>query len=66
MRIRFKTKDNLEHVKECPDVEEPLTAVMSPMWQPTSDRKQPERFMQYRRYEFHGEVVDGIPTVHEV
>ena len=66
MRIRFKTKDNLVAVKDCYDIEEPVSVVMSPMWSgaPTPD-KQPQRFMEYRRYEFRGEVEDGIPTVHE-
>lgn len=67
MKIRFKTKDNLTAVKECHDIEEPVSVVMSPMWTkpPTIDGKQPERFGEYRRYEFRGEVVDGMPTVHE-
>jgi hypothetical protein len=68
MKIRFQTRDNLVAVKDCCDIEEPVSLVMSPMWSgaPTPDGKQPERFMEYRRYEFRGEVVDGIPTVHEV
>ena len=66
MKIRFKTKDRLECVQECHDIEEPLSVAMRPMWSNTpTDGKQPKDFMEFRRYEFRGEVVDGIPTVHE-
>lgn len=68
MKIRFKTKDNLVAIKECYDIETPISVVMSPLWSnaPTLDGKQPEGFMEYRHYEFRGEVIDGIPTVEEV
>jgi hypothetical protein len=67
MKIRFKTKDNLEAFKECHDIEYPLSFVMSPM-RAGAPRfgKRPKGFNEYRQYEFRGEVVDGIPTVHEV
>ncbi len=67
MRIRFKTLDGLMDIKECPDVDIPVSRVMSPMWQgaPTPDGKHPERFQDYRVYEFNGEIIDGIPTVEE-
>lgn len=66
MNIRFRTKDGVTEVKECHDVEEPVSVVMRPMWSysPKTDSK-PWRFMEYRRYEFRGERREGIPTVHE-
>lgn len=68
MKIRFKTKDNLTMVKDCFDISEPVSVVMSPMWSgaPKPQGKPPERFMEYRKYEFRGETEDGIKTVHEV
>jgi hypothetical protein len=69
MKIRFKTKDGLVAIKECPDIEkgDNFSSVMSPMWTgaPTPDGKKPELFGEYRHYEFRGEVEHGIPTVHE-
>ena len=67
MKIRFATRDGLVAVKECPNVEPPVIVIMSPMWHgvPTLDGKQPDGFMEHRRYEFRGEVIDGVPTVHE-
>ena len=32
MKIRFKTKDNVVGIKECYDIDPPVTVVMSPMW----------------------------------
>ena len=66
MKIRFKTKDNIVAVKECYDIEPPVGVVQSPMWTgaPTPAGN-PKGFMEYRRYEFRGEIEDGIPTVHE-
>ena len=66
MKIRFKTKDNIVAVKECCDIEPPVSVVQSPMWTgvPTLAGN-PKGFMEYRRYEFRGEIEDGIPTVHE-
>jgi len=67
MKIRFKTRDNIVGIKECPDIEMPITSVQSPMWTdcPTKELAYPKGFMTYRRYEFWGEIEDGIPTVHE-
>ncbi len=68
MKIRFKTKDNLTAVKDCPDIDGNISRVMSPMWDAplAADGKRPERFMEFRHYEFRGEIIDGIPTVHEI
>lgn len=66
MKIRFVTLDMLVCIKECPDIELPVSVVMSPCWNKTpTSTATPERFQQWRRYEFRGEVQDNIPTVHE-
>ena len=67
MKIRFVTKDLVVGVKECPEIDEPVTVVMSPMWSgvPTPTNN-PAGFLTYRKYEFNGQVLDGIPTVREV
>lgn len=66
MKIRFKTKDNVSEIKECPHIEEPVSVVMSPMWQePPRNGFKPPNFMKWRRYEFNGIIEQGIPTVHE-
>ena len=69
MKIRFVTKDKVVMVKECPDIDPPVGVVHSPMftWKngPAPNSKYPKDFMEFRRYEFNGEVEDGIPTVHE-
>lgn len=63
MKIRFKTKDGLECIRECPDVEPPVTVVYSPMWK--GFKNSPTSYIEYRKYEFNGETNDGIPTVYE-
>lgn len=67
MKIRFRTKDNLEAVIDTVEVEEPLTVIMRPMWKhvPTPQAP-PTDYMEFRKYEFRGEVMYGIPTVNEV
>jgi len=68
MKIRFKTQCGLIAIKECPDIDMPVTVVMSPLWQipPVPGKPKPENFQCYRRYEFNGEIVEGIPTVVEI
>lgn len=66
MKIRFKTRDGLVCIKECYDIELPVSVVMSPLWnRPPRYDGQDRNFQEYRKYEFKGEVIDGIPTVEE-
>ena len=67
MQIRFVTKDKLVAIDECPGIDHISSFVMRPMWSgvQTPDGQRPKDWMEYRRYEFRGEVIDGVPVVHE-
>ena len=67
MRILFQTLDGLKCVADCDDIDIGSSGAMRPMWDsaPVPGQPQPERFMQYRRYERTGEVVDGVPVFRE-
>lgn len=69
MLIRFVTSDGLTCFAECLDIERPLSYVLRPMWHygpPQVDKEPTKNFREYRKYEFRGEVQEGIPTVYEV
>lgn len=69
MRLRFKTKDGLECVRDCPEIAEPISRVFRfiyPEAYPDFDPKPPKWVGEARAYEFRGEVVAGIHTVHEI
>lgn len=68
MKLALETLDRLRVVKDCPDVDETATTVMSPLWKSpfTADGKRPPRFMEYRKYERTGETHEGFPLFREV
>jgi hypothetical protein len=59
MRIRFKTKDNLTVIREFPHFRVPPDVIDRPIL--TAEGKP----CDIRRYEYRGEVRNGIPTLHE-
>jgi hypothetical protein len=59
MRIRFRTKDNLVQIRECNNIDEIPAQIVRPI---SSEDGKP---LGVRRYEYRGEIKNGIPTLNE-
>lgn len=68
MKAAFETLDRMRDVKDCPDVDEGATTIMSPLWRghPTMKEPKPRHFMEYRKYERTTETHQGCPLFREV
>jgi hypothetical protein len=61
MRIRFVTKDNLRVIRDCRNVQVPPVAIDRPIIP-----QRGTKIKRFRRYEFRGEIKNGVPTLNEV